>query len=29
MHMFEWLTPGEVRIYTLDQLEEAKSWAAA
>jgi hypothetical protein len=29
MHAFAWLTPGEVRIYPLDQLDEAKSWAVA
>jgi hypothetical protein len=27
--MFTWITPGEVRIYGLDQLEEAKKWVAA
>ena len=29
IHMFAWLTPGEVRLFALDQIEEAKSWAAA
>lgn len=28
MHMFAWLTPGEVLIRDLDGLEEAKSWVA-
>jgi hypothetical protein len=27
--MFTWLTPGEVEIYGLHQLEEAKRWVAA
>ena len=26
MHMFAWMTPGEVMIYDLDRLEEAKAW---
>lgn len=29
MHMFTWLTPGEVLIRDLDGLEEAKRWVAA
>ncbi len=29
MHMFTWLTPGEVLIRDLDGLEEAKAWVAA
>lgn len=29
LHAFAWLTPGEVHIYPMDKLEEAKSWAAA
>jgi hypothetical protein len=24
--MFAWITPGEVKVYGLDQLEDAKSW---
>jgi hypothetical protein len=28
MHMFAWLTPGEVRICDLDQMEDAKRWVA-
>jgi hypothetical protein len=28
MHMFGWLTPGEVKLYDLDGLEAAKSWVA-
>lgn len=28
IHMFDWLTPGEVRVFELDQLEDAKSWVA-
>jgi hypothetical protein len=27
--LFAWMTPGEVKVYGLDQLEEAKSWVAA
>lgn len=29
MHMFTWLTPGEVLIRDLDGLEEAKRWVTA
>jgi SpoIIAA-like len=29
LHMFAWLTPGEVRLYELGELEEAKTWVAA
>jgi SpoIIAA-like len=28
IHMFDWLTPGEVRVFDLDQLEDAKAWVA-
>jgi hypothetical protein len=28
MHMFTWLTPGEVSVVGLDQEEEAKRWVA-
>ncbi len=28
MHMFGWLTPGEVKLYGLDGLEDAKTWVA-
>jgi hypothetical protein len=28
MHMFTWLTPGEVMICDLDSLQEAKAWVA-
>src|ERR1700758_63835 len=28
LHMFGWLTPGEVRVYELDGLEYAKTWVA-
>ena len=28
MHMFAWMTPGEVLIRDLDGLDEAKSWVA-
>ena len=28
MHMFAWLTPGDVMICDLDQLEDAKAWVA-
>jgi hypothetical protein len=27
--MFAWMTPGEVEVYGLGQLEDAKSWVAA
>jgi hypothetical protein len=26
--LFAWMTPGEVEVYGLDQLEEAKRWVA-
>jgi hypothetical protein len=29
MHMFAWLTPGEVKIYEPNELDEAKAWVAA
>jgi SpoIIAA-like len=28
LHMFAWLTPGEVKLYDLDGLEDAKRWVA-
>lgn len=28
LHMFAWLTPGEVRLYPLEALEDAKRWVA-
>ena len=28
LHMFAWLTPGEVRTFELDELDEAKEWVA-
>jgi hypothetical protein len=28
LHFFGWLTPGEVKLYDLDGLEEAKTWLA-
>jgi SpoIIAA-like len=28
IHMFTWMTPGEVRVFGLDELDEAKTWAA-
>ena len=27
-HMFAWMAPGEVKTFSLDQLEEAKAWTA-
>ena len=27
-YQLAWITPGEVKVYGLDQLEEAKSWVA-
>ena len=29
IHMLGWLSPGEVRVYDLDGLDEAKAWVAA
>lgn len=26
MHLFGWMTPGEVKLYGLDGLEDAKAW---
>jgi SpoIIAA-like len=26
--LFAWMTPGEVKVYGLDRLDEAKSWVA-
>jgi hypothetical protein len=28
MHMFAWMTPGEVMIYDLDRLDDARGWVA-
>lgn len=28
MRAFAWMAPGEVRTFTLDELEEAKAWVA-
>jgi hypothetical protein len=28
MHAFAWAMPGELAVYRMDELEEAKSWAA-
>lgn len=28
MHMFAWMTPGEVMTYGLDELGQAKRWVA-
>jgi hypothetical protein len=28
MHLFSWLAPGEVAVYKLAEVEEAKSWVA-
>jgi hypothetical protein len=28
MHVFAWAMPGEVRTFALDELEQAKTWAA-
>jgi SpoIIAA-like len=27
--LFSWVTPGEVKVYRLDQADEAKTWVAA
>jgi hypothetical protein len=27
-HMFAWMAPGELNVYSLDQLDEAKAWVA-
>jgi hypothetical protein len=29
MQLFTWMTPGEVKIYRLDQFDEAKAWVAS
>jgi hypothetical protein len=29
LHAFAWMIPGEMALFRLDQLEEAKSWAAS
>jgi hypothetical protein len=29
MHMYSWLTPGDVMICDLDGVQEAKTWVAA
>jgi hypothetical protein len=28
IHMFTWLTPGEVEVFELEQLDEARDWVA-
>lgn len=28
MELFAWMTPGEVKIYGLDELDDAKTWVA-
>jgi SpoIIAA-like len=28
LHMFGWMSPGEVRVFGLDELEAAKEWVA-
>jgi hypothetical protein len=29
LHAFAWMVPGELKVFALDQLEEAKTWVAA
>ena len=29
MHLFAWAMPGEMAVYDMDQLEEAKEWVAS
>ena len=29
MHLFAWAMPGELAVYEMDQLEEAKDWVAS
>jgi hypothetical protein len=29
IHLFKWMTPGEVAVYVLEELDEAKAWVAA
>jgi len=29
MQMFGWMTPGEARVFSLDELAQAKEWVAA
>jgi hypothetical protein len=28
LHMFAWMAPGEVTLYSLNELEDAKAWVA-
>lgn len=28
LHALEWMIPGELKVFSLDQLDEAKTWAA-
>ncbi|HXA12814.1 MAG TPA: STAS/SEC14 domain-containing protein [Mycobacterium sp.] len=28
LHAFAWMVPGELRMFSLDELEQAKEWAA-
>src|SRR4051794_30743182 len=28
MHMFAWMSPGEVKVYGLDGLDDARAWVA-
>lgn len=28
LHALEWMVPGELKVFSLDQLDEAKTWAA-
>ncbi len=29
MHLFGWMSPGEVAVYGLDREDEARAWVAA
>lgn len=29
LHALAWMIPGEVAVFSLDQIEDAKQWAAA
>jgi hypothetical protein len=28
MHAFAWMVPGELKVFGLDELQQAKEWAA-
>jgi len=28
LHAFAWMVPGELKLFRIDELDEAKAWAA-